>query len=163
MNARWLRPLCAGALALTSLLARAQYSWIDEKGSRVFSDRPPPPGTPAAKILKTPRGLAPLDAPAPATAPAPASQAQAAAPDWQKREADYRERSAKREKDEREADAKSRQERAAQCTWARGAQKQLETVRKLEWTNKKGEQEIMSDEDRGREQQRAQRLLANCS
>ncbi|MGB9108871.1 MAG: DUF4124 domain-containing protein, partial [Telluria sp.] len=56
MTPTWPRLLCAGALALTSLLAHAQYSWLDDKGSRVFSDRPPPPGTPPARILKAPRG-----------------------------------------------------------------------------------------------------------
>jgi len=148
MNTRWLRPLGAGALALTSLLAHAQYSWIDDKGARVYSDRPPPPGTPAARILKTPRGTEPAAPPA--------------APDWKKREADYRERSAQRDKEEREADAKRRKERDAQCTWARGAQKQLETARRLEWKNEKGEQETMSDEVRGREQQRIKQILNNC-
>ncbi|MCS0587615.1 DUF4124 domain-containing protein [Massilia norwichensis] len=156
MNTRWLRALCAGALALSSLLAHAQYSWIDDKGTRVFSDQPPPPGTPAARILRTPRGLAP--APAPAAQGAPA----ALTPDWKKREAEYRERSAQRDKEERETEAKRRQERDAQCTWARGAQKKLETARRLSWTNKKGQQEDMSDEARAGEQLRVQKILANC-
>jgi len=153
MNARWLRLLGTGALALTSLLAHAQYSWLDDKGARVYSDLPPPPGTPSGRILKAPHG--PERAAAPA-APAPAT------PDWKKREADYRERTAQRDKEEREADAKRRKERDAQCTWARGAQKQLEASRRLQWKNEKGEQEMMSDETRVREQQRVQQILSNC-
>ncbi|MFS2019205.1 DUF4124 domain-containing protein, partial [Massilia sp. CT11-108] len=42
--------------------AYAQYSWIDDHGTRVFSDRPPPPGTPPSRILKTPRGVASTEA-----------------------------------------------------------------------------------------------------
>jgi hypothetical protein len=156
MNARWLRPLFAGALTLTCLLAHAQYSWLDEKGARVYSDRPPPPGTPAGRILKTPHGIEPAIAPVAPAAPAPAT------PDWKKREADYRERSAQRDKEEREADARRRKERDAQCTWARGAQRQLEASRRLEWKNEKGEQELMSDDTRVREQQRVKQILSNC-
>lgn len=51
---RFLAPL----LLVGAGLAQAQYSWIDEKGVREFSDRPPPPGTPAEKILKAPRHAA---------------------------------------------------------------------------------------------------------
>lgn len=153
MNARWLRLLGAGAMALTSLLAHAQYSWLDDKGSRVYSDRPPPPGTPASRILKGPRGIEPAATPA-----APAS----GTPDWKKREAEYRERSARRDKEEREADDKRSKERVAQCTWARSAQKQLEASRRLEWKNEKGETEMMSDETRVREQQRVRQILSNC-
>ena len=156
MNARWLRLLGAGALALTSLLAHAQYSWLDDKGARVFSDRPPPPGTPPGRILKSPHGIEPAAMPDKPAATAPAM------PDWKQREADYRERSAQRDKEEREAAARRGKERDAQCNWARGAQKQLETARRLEWKNEKGQQETMSDETRVREQQRVKHILSNC-
>ena len=156
MNARWLRLLGAGALALTSLLAQAQYSWLDDNGARVYSDRPPPPGTPASRILRTPHGISPAAAPAATAAPAPATS------DWEKREAEYRERSAQREKEEREADARRRKERIAQCAQAHHAKDQLEASRRLEWKNEKGETEMMSDATRVREQQRVQQILSNC-
>src|SRR4051794_11159333 len=35
-------------------LAFAQWQWIDKDGRKVFSDQPPPPGTPSDKILKRP-------------------------------------------------------------------------------------------------------------
>jgi Domain of unknown function (DUF4124) len=158
MNRQWLRLLCACTLGLSTLPAHAQYSWIDEKGARVFSDRPPPPGTPPGRILKMPRGMEPASAPAAAPA-----DADAGTPDWKRREADYRERSAKREKEEREAEAKRRQDHDAECVWARGAQKQLANARRLEWKNKKGEPEFISDEDRAREQERVQRILSRCN
>jgi hypothetical protein len=173
MNARWLRLLCAGALTLSSLssqLAHAQYSWIDEKGSRVFSDRPPPPGTPPSRILKAPGGLAPASPPLPAAGAdvgtgTEAGAANAAVPDWKVREEDYRKRSAvraKAEEAERLASAKRSSEHAAECDWARGAMTQLDRVRGIEWTNKQGKREFMSDEDRAGERQRAQKILSSC-
>jgi hypothetical protein len=155
MNQLW-RLLPLAALALLPQFAHAQYSWLDDKGTRVFSDRPPPPGTPAARILKAPRGYETADAPAAAPTAAPAE------PDWKKRELEYRERSAQREKDAREADTQRRPERDAQCSWARDAQKQLGTARRLEWKNKKGELETISDEDRAREQERVKQILSDC-
>lgn len=160
MNARWLRLLCAGALTLSSLSsvpAHAQYSWIDEKGSRVFSDRPPPPGTPASRILKSPGGLAPV-------APLPATAAEAV-PDWKLREEDYRKRNAERAKKEdveRVAAARQKSEHAAECEWARNAMTLLDRGRRLERTNKQGERELMSDEDRTNERARAQKILQSC-
>jgi hypothetical protein len=160
MNARWLRLLCAGALTLTSLTslpAHAQYSWIDDKGSRVFSDRPPPPGTPPSRILKAPGGVAPA-------APLPAAGAEAV-PDWKLREEDYRKRSdvrAKEEETERVAAAKRKSEHGAECEWARSAMVQLDR-RRLEWTNKQGKREFMSEEDRNSERQRAQKILQSCA
>jgi hypothetical protein len=150
------RLLPLAVLALLPQFAHAQYSWLDDKGTRVFSDRPPPPGTPAARILKAPRGVEAAD-----EAAAPAGSAPAA-PDWKKREVEYRERSAQREKDSREADAQRKPERDAQCGWARDAQKQLGTARRLEWKNRKGELEYISDEDRAREQERVKQILSNC-
>jgi hypothetical protein len=176
MNARWLRLLCAGALtltSLTSLLAHAQYSWIDDKGSRVFSDRPPPPGTPPSRILKSPGVLAPA-APLPAagagadagtSAGTGAGAAKAAVPDWKLREEDYRQRSearAKEEETERVAAAKRKDEHASDCEWARGAMTQLDRTRRLEWTNKQGKRELMSDADRDAERARTQKILQSC-
>jgi hypothetical protein len=160
MNARWLRLLCAGALTLSSLtsqLAHAQYSWIDEKGSRVFSDRPPPPGTPPSRILKAPG--------AGAGGGAEAGAANAAVPDWKVREEDYRKRTAvraKTEEAERVASAKRSSEHAAECEWARDAMAQLDRSRRVEWTNKQGKREFMSDEDRAGERHRAQKILSSC-
>jgi hypothetical protein len=159
---RWLRPLCACALALTSLAAHAQYSWIDDRGVRVFSDRPPPPGTPPNRILKAPpRSLEAVAEPA-ATPAAAAPPAASPAPDWRVREAEFRERTARRDKEEREAAAKRRQDRDAECTWARDAQRALTVARRLEWKNRKGEPELMSDADRAREMEKVQRILPGC-
>jgi hypothetical protein len=101
----------------------------------------------------------PASAPPAAAAPAASS---APAPDWRAREAEYRERTARRDKEEREADAQRRKDRDAECTWARNAQRELTVARRLEWKNKKGEPELMSDADRAREMDKVQRILPGC-
>jgi len=54
-------------LAMLAGTAHAQYQWRDPHGRMVFSDQPPPPGTPADRILRSPP-------------PAPAAQASATTP-----------------------------------------------------------------------------------
>jgi hypothetical protein len=43
-----------------------------------------------------------------------------------------------------------------------GARSPVFSARRLSWTNKKGQQEDMSDEARAGEQLRVQKILANC-
>lgn len=69
-----LRRLAAVALLFTAGLAQAQFVWIDPKGVRHYSDQPPPPGTPPARILKAPGLPAASAQAAPAPRPAPAPQ-----------------------------------------------------------------------------------------
>jgi len=55
-------------------VADAQYQWRDARGRMVFSDRPPPAGTPAEHILRSPRSPVPAAATAaPAGTPAAAA------------------------------------------------------------------------------------------
>src|SRR5471030_2362506 len=49
-----LRLLAGGALLALSAQALAQYIWLDEKGIKHLSDRPPPPSVPDQRILKAP-------------------------------------------------------------------------------------------------------------
>ena len=66
-----LRRAAAAALLFAAGLAQAQFVWVDPKGVRHYSDQPPPPGTPPARILKAP-GM-PAISVQPAT-PAPAAR-----------------------------------------------------------------------------------------
>jgi hypothetical protein len=156
MNRPWLHVLCAGALALTSLLAHAQYSWLDDKGTRVFSDRPPPPGMPPSRILKAPAMATPVPQ---ATDPV--------IPEWKKRDAEFRERLALRERQEEAAEAASdavrRNERTARCNWAKSANLQLRTAPRLYRTTPKGQVVFLSDADRAGEQEKVKRTLSGCS
>lgn len=152
--------LGAGLLALTSVLAHAQYAWIDETGTRVHADRPPPPGTPPARILKAPQGLAPV---AQAT-PAAGGQDQEALPDWQLRERDYKQRARQRAAgDEAEQTlAAQRTARQAECARARADREKLENGRRLTKTNRQGEREPVPEAERRAALARAQELLARC-
>ncbi len=158
MNPSWLRLLSIGALALLPQFAHAQYSWIDEKGARVFSDRPPPPGTPPSRILKAPRGLEP--APEPATVPA-GPAAKPSTPSWVEREADYRKRAVKRAKEEEDALGANKAQAAA-CDAARAEQAQLNSGVRLVRIDKNGERDYVSDEERAQRREKAQRALAQC-
>ena len=154
----WLRLLSIGALALLPQIVHAQYSWIDDKGARVFSDRPPPPGTPPSRILKAPRGLEPASDPAAAPA-GPAEKP--STPGWIEREADYRKRAVKRAKEEEDALGANKAQGAA-CDAARAEQAQLNSGVRLVRIDKNGERNYVSDEERAQRQEKAKRALAQC-
>ena len=166
----WPRLLCAGALALTSLIslsAHAQYSWLDEKGARVFSDRPPPPGTPLDRILKMPRGLDPRPAqtetPSAATA-ADEQKAPAPALTLAKREAEFRKRAAQREAEEQKAaqEASNKASKDESCQVARENERALASGVRMSRIGDKGEQVVLTDEERARRLERTQRTLKSC-
>ncbi|MDQ2823516.1 MAG: DUF4124 domain-containing protein [Pseudomonadota bacterium] len=146
-----------GALLLASTLAHAQFAWIDEKGVRHYSDQPPPTNTPAAKILKTPRGMAPSTE----TSPAPASTLPVKAPpNLAEREADYAKRKqqatdsvTKAAADKQVADAKQ-----ARCTTAANNKAQLGSGQRV-LTDKNV---AMSDAEKARELVSANAILKDC-
>jgi hypothetical protein len=171
---RCLRALCAGAALLLAAHAHAQYSWIDDHGTRVFSDRPPPVGTPPSRILQAPRSATastPVEVPPPATdatnppdKPSPAAGAKRALPTLADREAAYRERTARYEADAREAAEKARRkvEHANACTAAREEEQLMRKTRRMIGVNEKGERAVLTDEDKAARLARAQRVLADC-
>jgi hypothetical protein len=173
-STRCLRALCAAAALLLAAHAHAQYSWIDDHGTRVFSDRPPPVGTPASRILQAPRSATastPVEAPAPvadaANTPDKSSRAAGAKhalPTLADREAAYRERTARYEADAREAAEKARLkvEHANACTAAREEEQLMRKTRRMIGVNEKGERAVLTDEDKAARLARAQRVLAGC-
>jgi hypothetical protein len=174
MTSRRLRLFTAGALMLLAQLAHAQatYSWIDGKGTRVFSDRPPPPDTPASRILKGPRSLQfpePALAGAP-SAPATASAAPAAdrkpapAPTLAERDAEFKKRATERAENERKAqdEAEHKAQQLENCKAARDMAAQVQSGMRMARINEKGEREVLGDAQRAEQLQRAQRVLAGC-
>jgi len=164
-------PLLA-ALAVSGN-AHAQYSWIDEHGTHVFSDRPPPPRTPASRILRSPKSavLPARDAAAapaaanPAAAPAAAKEAAAAAPpSLADRDADFRKRAAEREAAERKAadEAKNKAAQAEQCANARRNEAALTSGARITDVDAKGERVFVSDEEKARRLAGAKQALAAC-
>ena len=174
MNRSWPRLLCAGALALTSLIplgAHAQYSWIDDKGARVFSDRPPPPDTPLDRILKMPRGLdprpaqleaAPTTPPASPAATAPADKARP--PTLAERDADFHKRAVQREADEKKAaqEAEKKAANVENCEIARASERAASSGMRISRIDAKGEKVFLTDEERAQRLERARKVLKSC-
>lgn len=153
------------ALLLASSVAQAQFVWVDEKGSKQFSDLPPPPGTPAKNILKAPgmprAGDSVGTAPAPIAAASASSTAPASLAD---READYRKRtSAKAEQDKKLAEeARIKAHNAQACAVARDTAAQLATGKRVTMTDKSGERVFVNDAQRAQQGAHAAKVLNAC-
>ncbi|MCS0627741.1 DUF4124 domain-containing protein [Telluria mixta] len=146
------------AACAVSAPALAQYSWIDDHGTRVFSDHPPPPGTPHARIVKTPRSAAAAE---PA---ATAEPAKPAAPTLADRDADFRKRAAERDADERKAaeEAQRKADNAAQCAAARRSEAVLTSGVRIADMDDKGERVFVTDDEKARRLAQVRRVLAGC-
>lgn len=162
--------LVGGMLLVFAGLSHAQFVWINEKGVRQFSDRPPPANTPAKNILKAP-GLmqasaaqagAQADAPAPAGGAAPAKPAQQSLAD---RETDYKKRQAdKAETDKKSAeDAEMKAAKKANCDSSRAFKQQLDSGQRLSTMDKNGERGYMDDAQRKEKLAQAAKNLENCN
>ena len=162
-------------LAATALLlfaatcAHAQYVWIEPNGTRQYSDRPPPPGTPASRILKSPgrAALAPASRaqPAPEATPANAPPTPAnAQPTLAERDAAYRARVKARTEQAQKTDQQTQLERASaeRCASAREQQAQLASGVRIALYDKNGERSYLSDAERAERSARAGRALQDC-
>ena len=153
----------AALLFLAAQLAHAQYVWIDANGTRQYSDRPPPAGTPPHKILKAPGRLA--------TAPTPEAGIDAAKPAVPKgppslaeREQAFRKRAQERAEQERNEalEATRRRDLAERCEAARDAQAQLASGIRIARVDKNGERSYMSDEEKAAKAAQVNRVLKDC-
>jgi hypothetical protein len=160
------RLLAAAALLACAALAQAQYMWVDEKGLKQFSDRPPPASVPLKNILKAPRGV-PSAANMPAEAPV-ATAALAAkpkeAPSLAERNADYNKRAkdtAEREQKEK-AEQQAKADKAENCDRAVAARKAIDSGMRISQVDKNGERGVMSDEQRAAEARKTDKVLAAC-
>ena len=162
------RLLAATALMAFASMAQAQYMWIDEKGLKQFSDRPPPPSVPLKHILKAPRGMATaatvVAEPTVAAGPAPEAAKPKAPPTVADRNADYNKRVKEKaehdEKDKAEADRKAAL--AENCARAREARQSLDSGARVATVDKHGERAFMGDEQRAVESQKVNQALAAC-
>lgn len=146
---------CAGA-------AQAQFVWIGPNGTRQYSDQPPPPGTPASKILKAPgRPAAAQAMPAAEPAPAPAI---VKTPTLAEREADYRKRAKAREEQEAKAQTEARRDaaRAEYCKDVRKNQRVIESGIRIADIGADGQRRYLSDAERAAAAERNTKQLAEC-
>lgn len=171
--------LALTSLALAPVPAEAQWKWRDTQGRLVYSDVPPPPSIPAARIVHAPGGRAagPLeslpDAP-PKPTPAAATQvppgnaatrlppaAPALTPEqaFQKRH----EERLKAEAAERERNAE-KQVRDARCARLRGYVNALESGLRASRTKPDGSIEFLDDAARAQELNQAREVATReCS
>lgn len=166
------RLLAATALMAFASMAQAQYMWIDEKGLKQFSDRPPPPSVPLKHILKAPRGMEtastalaePTAGVTGAAAPAPDAARPKAPPTLADRNADYnkrvKEKAERDDKDKQEADRKAAQ--AENCGRAREARRSLDSGARVSTVDNNGERAFMGDAQRALESKRIDQALSAC-
>jgi hypothetical protein len=142
---------CSGALA--------QHVWLDEKGVKQYSDMPPPPGTPASRILQSPGPRATAD-----IAPAPAATDKAAAPSVAERNAAFEKRRIEQAEGEAKASEQARvaADNARNCEQARGYERTLASGQRIAKLDRNGERVFLSDQERAQEIATAQRVLAQC-
>lgn len=145
------RCLLMATALLASLPALAQYSWIDSKGHRVYSDLPPPPDIPQQNILS--RHGTPVSAPAP-VAPASAASGQDQALEEKKQAADAAEAARKKAEE-----LKLAAQRADNCQRARTSLAGLQSGARVMQFNAQGERSYMTDEQRAAEVQRVQGVI----
>lgn len=160
------RQLAGSALASLCLLlpyaaAHAQYLWIDDKGVKQFSDRPPPPNVPDKRILKAP-GKASFnpDASVPEDAAAPVR----GTPTLAERESAYQQRRAEAREASDKAAEQSRQ-RAAQTANCEIAQKNQQAIAdgiRIATYDKNGERHFMTDAERAEQEKNNRKVLAGC-
>lgn len=185
-----LRRAVAAALLFAAGLAQAQFVWVDPKGVRHYSDQPPPPGTPPARILKAP-GMPAISvqpatpAPAARTAPPvptnPAGAATASTPadpaaaagakpgakapqTLAQKDADFR----KRLKESQEAELKAQEQAriAAQktehCGEVHRARQMLDSGIRIADVGADGQKRYLNDAERAQRSARANAMAAEC-
>lgn len=172
LTVRALAAASFAALAVAaSLPAHAQYQWIDGSGRRVFSDQPPPPGTPQKNILKQPAARPAAPAPAADEAEssaadstaAPAAAPQAAAPTAQDKALQEKLKKAEAEeaaKKKAEADRLAAQ-KAENCKRAISAKALLDSGQRIMQSDGKGGRSFMSPEQRAAETKRIEEVMRN--
>lgn len=156
---RLARPFPLVALVAATVFASgasAQWMWKDEAGHVIASDQPPPPDTPAARILKAPRTrTSPTPKP---PEPSDATKAPEAAKTTADRELDFKQRQkeqaeAQKKNDEEAAKAKAMQEN---CATVRSNLAGLQAGGRIARTNDRGEKFYLDDAQRQGEIARAQ-------
>ena len=155
------RPLLPRLLGIVLLccagFAQAQFVWIAPNGTRQYSDQPPPPGTPASKILKAPGRVVPLTAePAVEVRPKPMTTAD--------READYRKRAGEREAAQRKSEAAAQQAAVQKdfCDGTRKVKKMYDSGIRIADVGEDGQRRFLSDGERADRVANMNKALRDC-
>ena len=149
----------AATLLAAAGAAQAQWMWIDAKGLKQVSDRPPPASIPAKNILKTPLKAAPVDPAVTADGtpvPGPVVELHGTAPPgdtasgtgWTEREAEYRKRKAEQAAADKKAADTAQQsgKKENACLLSQARKAQLDSGARIR--TGEGRNEFMSDQER---------------
>lgn len=149
----FLRVTAACMLVAAAAAAPAQHVWLDEKGVKQYSDQPPPPGTPASRVLQSP-GARP-------TAPAPQA---AGGPSLAERNAEFEKRRIERAERERKESEQAAMEkdRNRNCDQARAYGRALAAGGRIARTDANGERSYLTDAQRAEEMAHVQKVLEQC-
>lgn len=156
----------ASLLSLLSAVAPsawAQYLWVDDKGVKQLSDRPPPPNIPEKRILKAPGK--PLFNPYAPAEPEPAAKPPAAsAPTLAERNDDFNKRKLENAEAAQRAaaEARNKAQQAANCDAARKNQQAIDQGVRLSTFDQNGERSYMDDAQREDLRKNTQKVLAEC-
>jgi hypothetical protein len=165
-----LRLAALGLLAALAFPATgfAQYAWVDDKGVKQYSDRPPPSDTPASRILRQPGGVPKAAAEEPAQATEQSAASSSAAPKAPltsfEKNVDFKKRQAEREEREKKSMEKEQlaQEMTNNCNRARDYQRSLDSGERIARLEKSGERVFLSDDQRSQEVRDNRRILEKC-
>ncbi len=155
--------LVLATLFTVSTAALAQYVWLDDKGSKQFSDQPPPPNVPQNKILKSP-GLT-LDS----VVSEPDTDADQAKKPKQPESIAEKEAAYKKRRDELAAkekkaseEAKNTAAKAENCRRMREYQQSLVSGQQFALTDANGTSTLMTAEKRKQEISTVNQNLLDC-
>ncbi|MBC7617672.1 MAG: DUF4124 domain-containing protein [Candidatus Saccharibacteria bacterium] len=140
--------------------AAAQWQWIDNSGSKVFSDRAPPPDIPAKNILKQPGGIPKaVPVPSPSISAAAASAPKISGVDKALEEKKKQAEDAQAAQRKAELD-KHAAARAENCKLAKQSKSNFDSGVRIARTNDKGEREVLDDVARASEVKRLEEVMA---
>lgn len=170
MNAIRLKQFFIATAALCMLTigsaALAQYVWLDEKGTKQYSDLPPPTSVPAKRILKMPGNfsLPSADTSAAAADSKDAQNKDKAPPTLAEQNAAFKKRQDEQAaKDKKAADsAKDAADKAKNCENARAFQRTLDSGQRLAQTDKNGQRAVFDDSQRAQASRDNKQVLDGC-
>jgi hypothetical protein len=165
------RPIALLALAIAAFIATpaaAQWSWREDSGRVVYSDRPPPPNIKSSQILRQPppavsaTSSTPTSTATPAGEPSKPETAPAAGPKTlAEREMEFRKRQQERAAAEKKAEEEQQKTsaKAADCERTKGYLRALEEGQRISRTDSAGNREFLDDAQRAAETERARKSV----
>lgn len=152
-------------LSLGASAAFAQYIWLDNKGVKQYSDRPPPTSVPTSKILKAPG--TPLGTASEAStddAEKDADLTKKAPPTLADKNVDFQKRRIAQAEKDKEAEQKAKQaaDQKKNCERATAYNRVLESGQRVSRMDQSGERVYLSDEEREQEIKESRRVLNDC-